>query len=266
MDSHRKGDLTEAIVIAELKRRSIPVSLPFGDNERYDLVVETPDGALLRVQVKTGWQSEGKIEFHTRSQHTNSKGNTYKPYDDDIDYFLVYCHELETLHFIHEDEFEGSISLRIEEPEMENRRINWATDFEFDKRWPPDDTLDTQAISERESITRVIDILEAEDVRVAKPVNGSEKRLILEQPNQDLSRVVVKSGWTEDGRIRYAHERISDTVDYLAIYVPHTDKLYFVPRSRFNSSIILRVDEPKKQDSRINWAEEYVFPENVPWD
>lgn len=34
MDSHEKGDLTEAIIIAELKRRSIPVSLPFGDNER----------------------------------------------------------------------------------------------------------------------------------------------------------------------------------------------------------------------------------------
>lgn len=266
MDSHRKGELTEAIVIAELKRRSIPVSLPFGDNERYDIVVETPGGALLRVQVKTGWLSGGKIEFHTRSQHTNSKGNTYKPYDGDIDYFLVYCHELETLHFIREDEFEESISLRVEEPEMENRRINWATDFEFDERWPPDDTRDARPISERESITRVIDILEAEDVCVAKPVNGSESRLILEQPNQELSRVLVKSGWTDDGRIRYAHELISESVDYLAIYVPHTDKLYFVPRSRFNSSIVLRVDEPKKQDSRINWAEEYVFPENVPWD
>ncbi|WP_394295066.1 group I intron-associated PD-(D/E)XK endonuclease [Halococcus thailandensis] len=31
MDSHRKGDLTEALVIAELKRREIPVSIPFGD-------------------------------------------------------------------------------------------------------------------------------------------------------------------------------------------------------------------------------------------
>lgn len=266
MDSHRKGELTEAIVIAELKRRSIPVSLPFGDNERYDLVVETPEGALLRVQVKTGWLSEGKIEFHTRSQHTNSKGNTYKPYDGEIDDFLVYCHELETLHFIHEDEFEGSISLRVEAPEMENRRINWAADFKFDERWPPDGTGDARPISERESISRTIEILKAEDVRVAKPVNGSENQLILEQPTQELSRVLVKSGWMDDGRIRYAHEVISESVDYLGIYVPRTDKLYFVPRAQFDSSIVLRVEEPKKQDSRINWANEYVFPENVPWD
>lgn len=265
MDSHRKGDLTEAIVIAELKRRSIPVSLPFGDNERYDLVIETPEGNLLRVQVKTGWLSEGKIEFHTSSQHTNSKGNTYKPYDGDIDYFLVYCHELETLHFIHEDEFEGSISLRVEEPAMENRRINWATDFEFEERWPPEDTSDAGPISQRESITRVIDILEAEDVRVAKPVSGSDNYLILEPSDAELSRVLVKSGWMDNGRIRYAHERISEAVDYLAIYVPKMDELYLVPRSQFHSSIVLRVDEPEKQDSRINWADEYVFPECVSW-
>jgi hypothetical protein len=92
MESHRKGDLTEAVVIAELKRRSIPVSLPFGDNERYDVVLETPTGALLRVQIKTGWLSEGKVEFHARSQHTNSTGNTYKSYNGEIDYFIVFSH------------------------------------------------------------------------------------------------------------------------------------------------------------------------------
>ena len=49
METHRKGDLTEAIVIAELTKREIPVSIPFGDNERYDIVVETPRGGLLRT-------------------------------------------------------------------------------------------------------------------------------------------------------------------------------------------------------------------------
>lgn len=137
MDSHEKGDLTEAIVIAELKRRSIPVSLPFGDNDRYDLVLETPEGGLLRMQVKTGWLSDGKIEFHARSQHTNSQGNVYKSYDGDINYFVVFSHDLETLYLIREDEFGGSISLRVDEPKIENRRINWASEFEFDRRWPP---------------------------------------------------------------------------------------------------------------------------------
>ena len=73
METHRKGDLTEAVLIAELMKRSIPVSVPFGDNERYDIVTETPGGGLLKLQVKTGWMADGTIEFHGTSQHTNAR-------------------------------------------------------------------------------------------------------------------------------------------------------------------------------------------------
>jgi len=62
MDSHKKGDLTEAAVLTELKRRDVPVSIPFGDNERYDFVVETPDTQFLRAQIKTGWSRDGVIK------------------------------------------------------------------------------------------------------------------------------------------------------------------------------------------------------------
>lgn len=265
MDTHRKGDFTEAIVIAELMRRSIPVSLPFGDNERYDLILETQNGELLRVQVKTGWLSNGKVEFHAKSQHTNSTGNIYKAYDGDIDYFLVYCHELEALYFIGEDEFEGSISLRVEEPKMENRRINWASEFEFDERWPPDEPDGNRPVSRREATKRATEILTAADVTVAEPNDMANFHLVIEEPTRTLSRLFVKSGWIYKGRIRYAHGPIPETVGYLAIYVPKPDDLYLVPRTRFDSSIVLRVDEPKKQDSRINWADEYRFPEKVPW-
>lgn len=83
MESHRRGELTEAIVIAELKRRGVPVSTPFGDDERYDLIVETPDSRLLRVQVKTGWlDDDGVIQVKGKSQHTNSTGHVYKTYED----------------------------------------------------------------------------------------------------------------------------------------------------------------------------------------
>lgn len=228
-------------------------------------MLETPDGKLVRVQVKTGWISEGKIQFHARSQHTNSQGNTYKPYEDDIEYFVVYCHELENLYLIREDEFEGSISLRVEKPKIENRRINWASDFEFDERWPPDKNDYEPAISQRESITRVIEILTAEDVIVAKPVSSNRYQLIIENGDGELRRMRVKSGWIDNGRIRYNHEHIPDQIDYLTIYVPQTDRLYVIPRCEFESSIVLRVDEPKKNDSRINWAEDFEFPENVPW-
>ena len=31
-----------------------------------------------------------------------------------------------------------TISFRVDEPEKRDSRINWAEDYEFDKRWPDD--------------------------------------------------------------------------------------------------------------------------------
>ena len=137
METHRKGDFTEATVLAELKRRSIPVSIPFGDNERYDFVVEADDGALYKAQVKTGWLSGGVVDFHGKSQHTNSRGNVYEDYNGDVDHFLVYVHELDALYLVPDDEFDWSISLRVDTPEQADASINWADDYAFDERWPP---------------------------------------------------------------------------------------------------------------------------------
>lgn len=136
MEPHRKGDLTEAIVVAELKRRGVPVSRPVGDNERYDLVAESAE-RLWRLQVKPGNLSDGVVRFRGFSQHTNAEGNTYKPYDDDIDYFLVYCHELETVYLVPEELVGHKMQLRVEEPNQRDRRINWAEEYAFDDNWPP---------------------------------------------------------------------------------------------------------------------------------
>jgi hypothetical protein len=139
MESQPKDDLTEAVVITELMERDVPVSTPFGNNERYDMVIESPTGSLLRTQVKTGWFSGGTIRVKGHSQHTNSTGNTYELYDsDDIDYFLAYCHELETMCWIEESAFGSSIHLRVDEPEQVKPSINWAADYEFDATWPPE--------------------------------------------------------------------------------------------------------------------------------
>jgi PD-(D/E)XK endonuclease len=52
VDTKAAGDITEAVVLAEFLRAGFPVLLPFGDNRRYDLVVEA-GGRFLRVQCKT---------------------------------------------------------------------------------------------------------------------------------------------------------------------------------------------------------------------
>ena len=48
----RIGNIGEAKAISWLVEHGISVSIPFGDNERYDLVIDN-NGSLERVQVKT---------------------------------------------------------------------------------------------------------------------------------------------------------------------------------------------------------------------
>lgn len=42
--------------------------------------------------------ADGKVTFHGKSQHTNASGNVYETYDGDVDFLLVYCHELERMY------------------------------------------------------------------------------------------------------------------------------------------------------------------------
>jgi len=66
------GDITEAVVLAEFLGAGFPVCVPFGDNRRYDLVVEAAR-RFLRVQCKTASLTsdrcggKGCIRFKARS-------------------------------------------------------------------------------------------------------------------------------------------------------------------------------------------------------
>jgi hypothetical protein len=52
----------------DLVRAGYLVSIPFGEDHRYDLVVEK-DGILSRVQVKTGRLRNGVVMFNCYSSH-----------------------------------------------------------------------------------------------------------------------------------------------------------------------------------------------------
>ena len=47
------GHRTEAAILSELVRRGYAVLLPFGVNQRYDLVLDL-EGRFVRAQCKTG--------------------------------------------------------------------------------------------------------------------------------------------------------------------------------------------------------------------
>lgn len=77
------------------------------------------------------------MQFKGNSQHTNADGNSYKPYSDGIDCFVVYSHDIERLFLVWEDEVDANMSIRVETPKQRHEDMNWAADYAFDERWPP---------------------------------------------------------------------------------------------------------------------------------
>jgi hypothetical protein len=98
-DTKSIGERSELIVALALGRAGYLVAKPFGENSRYDLVID--DGkALFRVQVKTGRLRNGVIVFKTYSTHSHRKGVACKPYTNEIDFFGVYCPALSSVYLI----------------------------------------------------------------------------------------------------------------------------------------------------------------------
>lgn len=94
LNAKQKGNLTELQCLTAFYEQGCHVSLPYGENSRYDMIVDI-DGKLLRVQVKTSSlknkDDENAIVFSCRSTRVNSHGcvnNKYTP--DEIDYFATF--------------------------------------------------------------------------------------------------------------------------------------------------------------------------------
>ncbi|WP_440990389.1 group I intron-associated PD-(D/E)XK endonuclease [Haloarchaeobius baliensis] len=262
METHRKGDLTEAIVLVELQRRGIAVSRPFGDNERYDLIAERRDGSLVTIQVKTGWVADGRVQFSTQSTHTNSQGNVRKRYDGDVDVFVVYCYETETLYLVGEQEFDTSISLRIEEPAVNHGTINWASDFEFDERWPLDVATEHSHGTTDPTTVACLDALETVDDPVWRPGPGWSERNVVTEFDGELRHLRLETGFLRNGRIKVNPDE-TETDCYL-VYCDDLDTVYAVDADEVADSFSLRVSDPDRVRSDTKLAENYELATNWP--
>jgi hypothetical protein len=133
-NSKDKGDISESKVISFLSEKGFDVSVPFGDNTRYDLVLDVKD-TLLRVQVKTGNDKRGVIKFRTNSVVKKS-GNQQETesYDGDADVFAVYCQDTNEIYWIPVDEAPNNkMTLRYEEPKHRLSKINYVGQYTFDR-------------------------------------------------------------------------------------------------------------------------------------
>lgn len=91
MDKKTKGNIAEQKVILEFIKRNVTVSVPLGDNDSYDLIVDI-NNKLYKIQVKSAYLSNKNIVESSgpRRTLTNRKECKYRWYsDDEFDFAMI---------------------------------------------------------------------------------------------------------------------------------------------------------------------------------
>ena len=137
MNSKDKGNIGEAIVLAEFTKRQIQVAIPFGDNARYDLIAEF-NGKLNKIQVKyCGQTTENNSFLCPCASSTNHTTNKHlSTYDNDVDYIAFYLASIDKLLLVPIEQLKGrkTITFRLELPKNgQTIGINLVEDYLLDK-------------------------------------------------------------------------------------------------------------------------------------
>jgi hypothetical protein len=129
------GDRSTLAAMLGLKAAGYTLLVPFGENTRYDLVID--DGASMsRVQCKTGRLRHGGITFAVTScyGHHRNPATARRTYHGQVDYFAVYCPETAGVYLIPIGDLpsRASARLRVEPPRNgQRKRIRYAGDYEI---------------------------------------------------------------------------------------------------------------------------------------
>ena len=116
-ENKRKGNVGEAKCLAKMVELGVPVSIPFGDNERYDMIIEH-NNHLEKIQVKYSscQEREGSITFKVVSSTNHTTNKHLSNYDNDVDAFLLYNSLNDEIYYLPIDILNGkkTITLRME--------------------------------------------------------------------------------------------------------------------------------------------------------
>ena len=136
MNSKDKGNIGEAVILAEFVKRGIAVAIPFGDNSRYDLIAEF-NGKLNKIQVKYCNQqiSENNSIYCPCASSTNHTTNKhYSTYENDVDYFCFYIVEWNECLLVPIEVIgtKKQITFRQDRPKNNQANVNLVQDYRFD--------------------------------------------------------------------------------------------------------------------------------------
>lgn len=129
-----KGNITELTCLIGFMSMGFDCSIPYGDNSRYDIIVDVGD-ELLRVQcksssnpIKNGIRDLDAFHFSTVTQTTNTKETVRKRYDESqIDYFATAYDG--KVYLIPVSECSTSKTLRLKPPTNGSNVYNKAEDY-----------------------------------------------------------------------------------------------------------------------------------------
>ena len=127
------GNMGEASAIFQFTKRNIPVSVPFGQNTPYDLIIQIRE-KLYKIQCKTAqYCHDDKMIFYIT--RTNGFTGLHIPYaNNEIDFFYLYCVENGYCGLINISEAPTyRINLRLTKAKNNQlSNINYAKDYELD--------------------------------------------------------------------------------------------------------------------------------------
>ena len=125
------------MVLARLLAVYPMVLRPFGENQRYDLLIDDRD-RFIRVQCKTGRLRRGGVLFKTCSfsyHHPSNQGTKHyqQDYRGEADLFGVYCPDNDRVYLVPVDEVGiRTCFLRIDPAKnAQLKKVRWAEDYEL---------------------------------------------------------------------------------------------------------------------------------------
>lgn len=136
LSTKRKGFITEEKIKLWFFERGWSVSVPLGDDDRYDFIVDF-NGKLLRMQSKTAnlKRTKGCLNICTSSCHSNNTSNYRKQYSkDEIDFFCTLNPETGKIYLIPVEECGNEFNLRLIPSKNNNiKNVHFAENYEGEK-------------------------------------------------------------------------------------------------------------------------------------
>ena len=107
------GNEAEGVVLGHYIKAGFRVCVPFGTGAPYDLAVDIGT-RIVKVQVKTATFGKGCIQCRTRRRNANYNHRMRRYEKGEVDYFAIYCPQLNELYGMPFEAAKGSALLRIE--------------------------------------------------------------------------------------------------------------------------------------------------------